>query len=431
MHLPARQRQRPDLPPPKGPPMHRYRSDTCGALRASDIGNDVRLSGWCHRIRDHGGLLFIDLRDHYGLTQCVADPDSPAFKTAEKLRAEWVVRIDGKVRRRPGGTENPDLPTGEVEVYISEIEVLGPADELPMPVFGEQEYPEDIRLRYRFLDLRRDRLHANIIKRGAVIDSIRRRMKDAGFFEFQTPILTASSPEGARDFLVPSRLHPGKFYALPQAPQQFKQLVMISGFDRYFQIAPCFRDEDARADRSPGEFYQLDVEMSFVTQDDVFGAIEPVLAGVFGEFSDWTVSPAPFPRIKYDDAMAMYGSDKPDLSKPIKAVDVTEIFRGSEFAVFAKAVEEGAVVRAIKAPGAGERSRSFFDKTVGLAETLGLGGLAYIVAAETPKGPLAKYLPEERRKRAFEAAGVETGDAVFFVSGPAKGLTRAIDGLRG
>src|ERR1700748_553564 len=309
--------------------MHRYRTHTCGALRADAIGSTVRLSGWCHRIRDHGGVLFIDLRDHYGLAQVVADPDSPAFKTAEKLRSEWVVRVDGRVRRRPGGTENPDLPTGEVEVVATDIEGLGPAAELPMPVFGDQEYPEEIRLKYRFLDLRRERLHNNIIKRGQIIDSIRRRMKEQGFFEFQTPILTASSPEGARDFLVPSRIHPGKFYALPQAPQQYKQLLMMSGFDRYFQIAPCFRDEDPRADRLPGEFYQLDVEMSFVTQDDVFGAIEPVLAGVLQEFSDWKVSPPPFTRIAYDDAMAMYGSDKPDLRNPIRAVDVTEIFRGS------------------------------------------------------------------------------------------------------
>src|SRR5688572_24753467 len=269
--------------------MHRYRSHTCGALRDSHIGETVRLSGWVHRIRDHGGVLFIDLRDHYGLTQVVADPDSPAFPQVEKLRAEWVARVDGKVRRRPAGTENPDLPTGQVEVYISEIEVLGPAGELPMPVFGDQEYPEEIRLNYRFLDLRRERLHNNIIKRGQIIESIRRRMREGGFFEFQTPIMTASSPEGARDFLVPSRLHPGKFYALPQAPQQFKQLTMIAGFDRYFQIAPCFRDEDARADRSPGEFYQLDVEMSFVTQDDVFAAIEPVMRGTFREFSTWEV----------------------------------------------------------------------------------------------------------------------------------------------
>ena len=283
--------------------MHRYRTHTCGALRDSDIGADVRLSGWCHRIRDHGGVLFIDLRDHYGLTQVVADPDSPAFKIAETLRSEWVVRVDGKVRRRPGGTENPDLPTGAVEVYIREIEVLGPAGELPMPVFGDQEYPEDIRLKYRFLDLRREHLHHNIMKRGAIIDSLRRRMKEQGFFEFQTPILTASSPEGARDYLVPSRIHPGKFYALPQAPQQFKQLIMIAGFDRYFQIAPCFRDEDARADRSPGEFYQLDIEMSFVTQEDVFAAVEPVLRGVFEEFAGGKPVTPKFPRIPYAEAM--------------------------------------------------------------------------------------------------------------------------------
>src|SRR4030081_1150084 len=322
MHLPARQRQRPDLPPPKGPPMHRYRSDTCGALRASDIANDVRLSGWCHRIRDHGGLLFIDLRDHYGLTQCVADPDSPAFKTAEKLRAEWVVRIDGKVRRRPDGTENPDLPTGAIEVFISAIEVLGEAGELPLPVFGEQEYPEEIRLKYRFLDLRRERLHRNIMKRGAIIDSIRRRMKEGGFFEFQTPILTASSPEGGRDFLVPSRLHPGKFYALPQAPQQFKQLLMVSGFDRYFQIAPCFRDEDARADRSPGEFYQLDVEMSFVEQEDVFSVVEQVLTELFREFAPGREITSPYPRITYRDALLRYGTDKPDLRVSLALTDV-------------------------------------------------------------------------------------------------------------
>src|ERR1700752_5423990 len=306
--------------------MHRYRSHTCGALRESHIGEQVRLSGWCHRIRDHGGVLFIDLRDHYGLTQGVADPDSPAFKTAEKLRSEWVVRIDGKVRRRPEGTDNPELATGLVEVYVSEIEVLGAADELPMPVFGDQEYPENIRLKYRFLDLRREKLHQNIMTRGAVIDSIRRRMKESGFFEFQTPILTASSPEGARDFLVPLRLHPGKFYALPQAPQQFKQLIMIAGFDRYFQIAPCFRDEDARADRSPGEFYQLDVEMSFVTKDDVFEAVEPVIRGVFEEFSDGKPVTQTFPRIPYAEAMLKYGSDKPDLRNPLQITDLSDEF---------------------------------------------------------------------------------------------------------
>src|SRR5215216_6529987 len=325
--------------------MHRYRSHTCGALRLTDAGQSVRLSGWCHRIRDHGGLLFIDLRDHYGLTQCVADPDSPAFKAAETLRSEWVVRIDGKVRQRPGGTENPELPTGAVEVFIKEIEILGPAAELPMPVFGDQEYPEEMRLKYRFLDLRRERLHRNIIKRGQIIDSIRRRMKEGGFFEFQTPILTASSPEGARDFLVPSRLHPGKFYALPQAPQQFKQLTMVSGFDRYFQIAPCFRDEDARADRSPGEFYQLDVEMSFVTQDDVFAAVETVLIGVFEEFSSWEIAEKPFPRIAYDDAMLKYGTDKPDLRIPLEIRDVSSFFADSDFKAFA-----GKVVRALAVP---------------------------------------------------------------------------------
>src|SRR5438128_2620981 len=410
--------------------MHRYRSHTCGALRDSDIGKEIRLSGWCHRIRDHGGVLFIDLRDHYGMTQVVADPDSPAFKTAETLRAEWVVKIDGKVRARPAGTENPDLPTGKVEVYISAIEVLGPAAELPMPVFGDQEYPEEIRLKYRFLDLRREKLHQNIMTRGKVIDSIRRRMKEQGFFEFQTPILTASSPEGARDYLVPSRIHPGKFYALPQAPQQFKQLIMMSGFDRYFQIAPCFRDEDARADRSPGEFYQLDMEMSFVEQDDVFAAIEPVMSGLFSEFSDWKVTPPPFPRIPYDEAMAAYGSDKPDLRNPLKAVDVSEVFRDSGFGVFADAVAQGDVVRGIVAPGAAEKSRSFFDKTGALGQSLGLAGVAYIVLAEQPKGPVAKFLSEEGRARLMQATGAKQGDAIFFASGSAKSLSRPVDGLR-
>src|SRR6201984_2391743 len=326
--------------------MHRYRTHTCGALRQSDSGAGVRLSGWCHRIRDHGGVLFIDLRDHYGITQVVADPDSPAFKIAETLRSEWVVRVDGKVRRRPGGTENPELPTGAVEVYIREVEVLGPAGELPMPVFGEQEYPEEIRLKYRFLDLRRDRLHRNIIKRGQIIDSLRRRMQEQGFFEFQTPILTASSPEGARDFLVPSRLHPGEFYALPQSPQQFKQLLMVAGFDRYFQIAPCFRDEAGRADRSPGEHYQLDVEMSFVTQEDVFAALGPVVHGVFEEFgAGRPVTALPFPQIAYADAMQRYGSDKPDLRNPIVMSDVTATFRGSAFRVFAGLIDADPEIR--------------------------------------------------------------------------------------
>jgi len=408
----------------------RYRSHTCAVLRPDHIGQTVKLAGWIHSKRDHGGLIFIDLRDHYGVTQCVLTPNSPAFASADAARLESVISVQGKVIGRTKENINPNLPTGRVEVDVDSFEVLSAAELLPFPVAGTQEIPEERRLRYRFLDLRRERIHANIVLRSKVIASIRRRMTEQGFNEFQTPILTSSSPEGARDYLVPSRIHEGKFYALPQAPQQFKQLLMVAGFDRYFQIAPCFRDEDARADRSPGEFYQLDVELSFVTQDDVFAAIEPVLAGVFTEFSDWTVSPPPFPRIKYDDAMLMYGSDKPDLRNPIKAVDVTDVFRGSEFAVFAKAVEQGAVVRAIRAPGAADKSRSFFDKTVGLAETLGLGGLAYIVAAETPKGPLAKYLPDDRRARVFETAGVEQGDAVFFVSGAPKTLMRAIDGLR-
>jgi aspartyl-tRNA synthetase len=402
--------------------MHRYRTHTCGALRESDIGAEVRLSGWCHRIRDHGGVLFIDLRDHYGLAQVVADPDSPAFKTAETLRSEWVVRIDGKVRRRPAGTENPDLPTGAVEVYIRDIEVLGPAGELPMPVFGEQEYPEDIRLKYRFLDLRREHLHQNIMKRGAIIDSIRRRMKAQGFFEFQTPILTASSPEGARDYLVPSRLHPGKFYALPQAPQQFKQLIMIAGFDRYFQIAPCFRDEDARADRSPGEFYQVDIEMSFVTQDDVFAAVEPVLRGVFEEFADGKPVTKEFPRIPYSEALAKYGSDKPDLRNPIVMQDVSDIFRGSGFKIFARILETNpkAAVWAIPAPGGG--SRAFCDRMNSWAQGEGQPGLGYIFyaldgGAAIGRGPVANNLGAEKTEVLRGKLGLKDGDAVFFVAG--------------
>src|SRR5579871_4857713 len=400
--------------------MHRYRTHTCGALRDTDIGIEARLSGWCHRIRDHGGVLFIDLRDHYGLTQVVADPDSPAFKVAETLRSEWVVRIDGKVRRRPGGTENAELPTGAVEVYINEIEVLGPAGELPMPVFGDQEYPEETRLKYRFLDLRREHLHNNIMKRGQVIDSIRRRMKEQGFFEFQTPILTASSPEGARDYLVPSRIHPGKFYALPQAPQQFKQLIMVSGFDRYFQIAPCFRDEDARADRSPGEFYQLDIEMSFVTQDDVFAAVEPVLHGVFEEFAQGrSVSPAPFRRIAYDEALLRYGTDKPDLRNPILISDVSDLFAREDVAFKAF---KGKTVRAIPAPGAGAQPRSFFDKLNDWARSdMGAPGLGYIVfEAEggvlSGRGPIAKFVPRQVQAAIAEKIGAKAGDAVFFAA---------------
>jgi aspartyl-tRNA synthetase len=407
--------------------MHRYRSHTCGALRESDIGSTVRLSGWCHRIRDHGGVLFIDLRDHYGLTQVVADPDSKAFKLAETLRSEWVVRIDGKVRRRPAGTENPDMPTGQVEVYTDEIEVLGPAAELPMPVFGEQEYPEEIRLKYRFLDLRRDHLHANIMLRGKVIDSIRRRMKDSGFFEFQTPILTASSPEGARDYLVPSRLHPGKFYALPQAPQQFKQLIMVAGFDRYFQIAPCFRDEDARADRSPGEFYQLDLEMSFVTQQDVFDAVEPVIRGVFEEFANGKPVTAKFPLIPYAEALRKYGTDKPDLRNPIVMQDVSDAFRGSGFKIFANILnsDPSAQVWAIPAPKGG--NRAFCDRMNSWAQGEGQPGLGYIFWREGEEGgagPLAKNIGPERTKKIADQLKLGVGDAVFFVAGKPKDFVK-------
>jgi aspartyl-tRNA synthetase len=401
--------------------MHRYRTHTCGALRETDIGRPVRLSGWCHRIRDHGGLLFVDLRDHYGMTQCVADPDSPAFKVVETLRSEWVVKIEGKVRKRPAGTDNPEMPTGAVEVFVSDVEVLGPAGELPMPVFGDQEYPEEIRLKYRFLDLRRERLHKNIMLRGAVIDSLRRRMKEQGFFEFQTPILTASSPEGARDYLVPSRIHPGKFYALPQAPQQFKQLIMVAGFDRYFQIAPCFRDEDARADRSPGEFYQLDLEMSFVTQDDVFAAVEPVMRGVFEEFGGGKPVTQKFPLIPYAEAMRAYGSDKPDLRNPIKMQDVSDIFRGSGFKVFARILENPkAAVWAIPAPGGG--SRAFCDRMNAWAIAEGQPGLAYIFfASENGKivgrGPVANNVGPEKTDGMRAQLGLKDGDAVFFVAG--------------
>ena len=401
--------------------MHRYRTHTCGALSLAEDGADVRLSGWCHRIRDHGGLLFIDLRDHYGLTQCVVDPDSPAFGEAEKLRSEFVIRVDGRVRKRPPGTENPEMPTGLIEVYVREIEVLGPAGDLPLPVFGDQPYPEDTRLRYRFLDLRREKLHQNIMLRGQIIDSLRRRMKEQGFFEFQTPILTASSPEGARDFLVPSRLHPGEFYALPQAPQQFKQLIMVAGFDRYFQIAPCFRDEDARADRSPGEFYQLDIEMSFVTQEDVFAAVEPVLRGVFEEFGRGKPVTQTFPRIPYAQAMLDYGADKPDLRNPIKIADVTEIFGRDDvtFNAFKQVIKGGGVVRAIPAPGAAMQPRSFFDKLNDWARGEGAPGLGYIIFDGegdnlAGKGPIAKFLSAEAQRALAAKAAVKAGDAVFF-----------------
>jgi len=407
--------------------MHRYRSHTCGALREGDIGKPVRLSGWCHRIRDHGGVLFIDLRDHYGLTQVVADPDSPAFKLAETLRSEWVVRIDGKLRKRPAGTENADLPTGQVEVYIDEIEVLGAAAELPMPVFGEQDYPEEIRLKYRFLDLRREHLHNNIMLRGAIIDSLRWRMKEGGFFEFQTPILTASSPEGARDYLVPSRIHPGKFYALPQAPQQFKQLIMVAGFDRYFQIAPCFRDEDARADRSPGEFYQLDLEMSFVTQQDVFDAVEPVIRGVFEEFAKGKSVTPKFPLIPYAEALSKYGTDKPDLRNPIVMQDVSEAFRGSGFKIFANILANDSAGRvwAIPAPKGG--NRAFCDRMNSWAQGEGQPGLGYIFWREGEEGgagPLAKNIGPERTKQIADQMKLSVGDACFFVAGKPKDFVK-------
>lgn len=398
--------------------MHRYRSHTCGALRESNIGETVRLSGWVHRVRDHGGVLFIDLRDHYGLTQCVVDPDSPAFSQAEKLRSEFVVRMDGKARRRPEGTDNDDLPTGKIEIYVSEIEVLGPAGDLPLPVFGDQEYPEDVRLKYRFLDLRREKLHQNIMTRVKIIKSMRRRMEGQGFFEFNTPILTASSPEGARDFLVPSRIHPGKFYALPQAPQQYKQLLMMSGFDRYFQIAPCFRDEDPRADRLPGEFYQLDVEMSFVTQDDVFAAMEPVITGVFEEFAKGKPVTKGWRRIPFAEALRKYGSDKPDLRNPIEMQDVSEHFRGSGFKVFARMLEDPKnQVWAIPAPGGG--SRAFCDRMNSWAQGEGQPGLGYIMWREGGEGagPLANNIGAERTAAIRAQIGVKEGDAAFFVAG--------------
>ncbi len=441
--------------------MHPYRSHTCAALTLADVGKDVRLAGWVHRVRDHGGVLFIDLRDHYGITQILADGESPAFAALEKVRAEWVIRIDGTVKARAAELVNPKLPTGEIEVYVREMEVLGPADELPLPVFGETDYPEETRLKYRFLDLRRESLHANIMLRSRVIAHLRDAMRAQGFTEFQTPILTASSPEGARDFLVPSRLHPGKFYALPQAPQQFKQLIMVAGFDRYFQIAPCFRDEDPRADRSPGEFYQLDVEMSFATQDDVFNAIEPVMRGVFEEFGGGRPVTAEFPRIAYRDAMLWYGSDKPDLRNPIEMQRVSDHFRGSGFKVFAGLLDQpGTEVRAIPAKGGG--SRAFCDRMNAFAQAEGLPGMGYIfwrreqVPPEAMEhmshpvrviqqaqsferkadyergnlpathyiggaGPIAKALGPERTEAIREQLGLGEGDAAFFLAGqPAK-----------
>ncbi len=409
--------------------MHRYRSTTCGGLRKANVGETARLSGWVHRVRDHGGVMFIDVRDHYGITQVVADPDSKAFRSAEAVRSEWVIRIDGSVRDRPAGTTNADLPTGDIEVYATEIEVLSAAKELPVPVFGEPDYPEDLRLTYRFLDLRRESLHAIIMKRLEITKSIRRRMHDAGFNEFPTPILTASSPEGARDFLVPSRVHPGKFYALPQAPQQYKQLLMVSGFDRYFQIAPCFRDEDPRADRLPGEFYQLDVEMSFVEQEDIFQTMEPILTDLFVEFAGPTEGgqgkaksvTKNWPRIPHSEAIAKYGSDKPDLRNPIEMQDVTEHFRSSGFKVFAGMIEKDPKVRvwAIPAPTGG--SRAFCDRMNAWAQGEGQPGLGYVMWREEEgsagAGPIAKNIGAERAAAIQKQLGLKTGDACFFAAG--------------
>jgi aspartyl-tRNA synthetase len=403
--------------------MHAYRTHHCAALTADNAGDAVRLSGWVHRKRDHGGVLFVDLRDHYGITQIVADSDSPALALLDGLRVESVVTIDGEVKRRSEATVNPSLPTGAIEVYARAATVQSQAAELPMPVFGDADYPEEIRLRNRFLDLRREKLHANIMLRSHVIASLRRRMVDQGFTEFQTPILTASSPEGARDYLVPSRVHPGKFYALPQAPQMFKQLLMVAGFDRYFQIAPCFRDEDARADRSPGEFYQLDFEMSFVTQEDVFAAIEPVLHGVFEEFADWqgkerTVSALPFRRIPYRESMLRYGNDKPDLRNPILISDVSEHFTGSGFGRFAAIVEGGDVVRAIPAPETAEKSRKFFDDMNAWAQGEGFAGLGYATRkAGEWGGPIAKNHGEEKMNALADALGLGPDDGLFFAAG--------------
>ena len=395
--------------------MHPYRTHNCGELRPAHVGETVRISGWLHRKRDHGNLLFADIRDHYGITQCVIESEDALFEVVERTRPESTVTVTGEVVRRDDETVNRTIPTGHVEVRIRDYRLQSEADELPMPVFGEQEYPEDIRLRHRYLDLRRDRMHRNITLRAAIIASIRQRMTDQGFMEFQTPILTASSPEGARDFLVPSRMHPGKFYALPQAPQQFKQLVMASGFDRYFQIAPCFRDEDARADRSPGEFYQLDIEMAFVEQDDVFAAVEPVMHGVFAEFGGREVTAMPFPRIPFAEAMLRYGSDKPDLRNPLEIVDVTDVFRDSDFKIFARAVAAGSVVRAIPAPDTADRSRGFFDRMNEWARAQGAPGLGYVILADGGgKGPIAKNLGAERLEALRRVTGLGDGDGVFF-----------------
>ncbi|MFD9897325.1 aspartate--tRNA ligase [Mesorhizobium sp. NPDC059025] len=402
--------------------MHRYRSHTCAALRKSDVGQNVRLSGWVHRVRDHGGLLFIDLRDHYGLTQIVADPDSPAFKAAETVRGEWVIRVDGDVKARTAETVNSNLPTGEIEIFAREIEVLSAAKELPLPVFGEPDYPEDVRLKYRFLDLRRDTLHKNIVKRTQVIAAMRHEMTAAGFAEYSTPILTASSPEGARDFLVPSRIHPGNFYALPQAPQQYKQLLMVAGFDRYFQIAPCFRDEDPRADRLPGEFYQLDLEMSFVTQEDVWNTMAPLMTSVFEQFAEGKPVTKEWPRIPYEEAIRKYGSDKPDLRNPIVMEQVTSHFDGSGFKVFANMIASNPKVQVWAIPAKTGGSRAFCDRMNAWAQQQGQPGLGYIFwRKEADKlegaGPLAKNIGEERTEAIRTQLGLDDGDACFFVAG--------------
>jgi aspartyl-tRNA synthetase len=410
--------------------MHAYRSHTCAALNKSNVGDTVRLSGWVHRIRDHGGILFIDLRDHYGVTQVLCDPDSPVFSEVEKVRSEWCIRIDGTVKARDESLVNAKLPTGEIEVFVRDMEVLGAAGELPLMVFGDQEYPEETRLRYRYLDLRREAMQRNMTLRSDVVASIRKRMWGQGFREYQTPIITASSPEGARDFLVPSRLHPGKFYALPQAPQQFKQLIMVSGFDKYFQIAPCFRDEDPRADRSPTDFYQLDMEMSFVTQQDVFDTVSPVIAGVFEEFGGGRKvdDPATWPQIPYKEAALKYGTDKPDLRNPIEMQDVSEHFRGSGFAIFAKLLEqEGTEIRAIPAPTGG--SRKFCDRMNAFAQKEGLPGMGYIFWRETDgameaAGPLAKNIGPERTEAIRQQLGLGTGDAAFFLGGKPQAFQR-------
>ncbi len=408
--------------------MHAYRSHTCAALTAANVGETVRLSGWVHRVRDHGGVLFIDLRDHFGVTQVLCDGDSAAFAELEKVRSEWCIRIDGTVKARAADLVNPKLPTGEIEVYVRELEVLGAAEELPLMVFGDQEYPEETRLRYRYLDLRRDAMQQNMTLRSDVVASMRKRMWDQGFREYQTPIITASSPEGARDFLVPSRLHPGKFYALPQAPQQFKQLIMVSGFDKYFQIAPCFRDEDPRADRSPTDFYQLDLEMSFVEQQDVFDTIQPVLTGVFEEFGGGRKVDQEWPQISYKDSALWYGTDKPDLRNPIKMQVVSDHFRGSGFAIFAKLLEqEGTEIRAIPAPSGG--SRKFCDRMNAFAQKEGLPGMGYIFWRDQGEGmeaagPLAKNIGPERTEAIRQQLGLGVGDAAFFLGGKPKAFEK-------